>query len=110
MPIHEKEYMGISFQDYKGTELFRSPLKPVKPLSELAKLKITTSVTVCYRHKLRDLLMEGVDVQWGKKCIGYDESDDEVWAIFQDGARERGDILISCDGIHSLSIYLFIYF
>ncbi|CAB5377379.1 unnamed protein product [Rhizophagus irregularis] len=50
---------------------------------------------------LRDLMLEGVNIQWGKKCIGYDEFDDEVWAIFQDGTRVRGDILIGCDGINS---------
>jgi hypothetical protein len=53
-------------------------------------------------------MLEGVNIQWGKKCIGYDEFDDEVWAIFQDGTRVRGDILIGCDGINSSSI-LFIY-
>lgn len=53
-------------------------------------------------------MLEGVNIQWGKKCIGYDEFDDEVWAIFQDGTRVRGDILIGCDGINSPSI-LFIY-
>ncbi|CAB5362087.1 unnamed protein product [Rhizophagus irregularis] len=36
---------------------------------------------------LRDLMLEGVNIQWGKKCIGYDEFDEEVWAIFQDGTR-----------------------
>ena len=54
-------------------------------------------------------MLEGVNMQWGKKCIGYDESDDEVWAIFQDGTRVRGDILIGCDGIHSPSILIFIF-
>ena len=51
-------------------------------------------------------MLEGVDIQWGKKCIGYDESHNEVWAIFQDGTRVRGDILIGSDGIHSPSICL----
>jgi 2-polyprenyl-6-methoxyphenol hydroxylase-like FAD-dependent oxidoreductase len=51
-------------------------------------------------------MLEGVNTQWGKKCIGYDEFDDEVWAIFQDGTRVRGDILIGCDGINSPGFYL----
>ncbi|GES97739.1 hypothetical protein GLOIN_2v1608858 [Rhizophagus clarus] len=72
-PIHENEYHGRIYCDHKGTEISR----------------------------LRDLMLEGVDIQWGKKCIGYDESDNEVWAIFQDGTRVRGDILIGCDGINS---------
>jgi len=56
-----------------------------------------------YRDRLRDLLLEGIDVQWGKKCIGYDEDEEGVWAIFEDGTRERGDFLVGADGIHSPS-------
>jgi hypothetical protein len=105
MPVYEKEYMGISHHDHKGTELCRIPLLQVKSIFDLAASTIH-SVIFCHRDRLRDLMLEGVDVQWGKKCIGYEESDNEVWAIFQDGTRVRGDILIGCDGIHSPSIYL----
>jgi hypothetical protein len=104
MPIQGKEYFGLSFKNYKGTELYKSPLKLDKPLFELAKSNVTTSVVICFRDWLRDLMLEGVDIQWGMKCIGYEESDDEVWAIFQDGTSVKGDILIGSDGIHSPSI------
>ena len=105
MPFHEKEYMGISYQDYKGTKLLRTPTIQAKSLFDLATMRSYTAI-LSYRNKLRDLMLEGVDIQWGKKCIGYDELDNEVWAIFQDGTRVRGDILIGCDGIHSPSICL----
>ncbi|CAB4444067.1 unnamed protein product [Rhizophagus irregularis] len=59
------------------------------------------TIIVTFRDRLRDLLLEGIDVKWGKKCIGYHEDDDNVWAIFDDGTRERGDLLIGADGIHS---------
>jgi 2-polyprenyl-6-methoxyphenol hydroxylase-like FAD-dependent oxidoreductase len=52
---------------------------------------------------LRDLLLEGVDVQWEKKCVGYHEDEEGVWANFEDGTRERGDLLVGSDGIHSPS-------
>ncbi|CAG8833915.1 15841_t:CDS:2, partial [Racocetra persica] len=50
---------------------------------------------------LRDVLLEGVNIQWGKKCVGYEESDDGVWALFDDGTKEFGDLLIGADGINS---------
>ncbi|CAG8451813.1 16701_t:CDS:2, partial [Funneliformis mosseae] len=80
IPISEKESREILLIDDKGTEL----------------LEWTQQ-----KDRLRDLMLEGVNIQWGKKCIGYDEVNDEVWAIFEDETRERGDILIGCDGIHS---------
>ncbi|CAI2168414.1 20450_t:CDS:2 [Funneliformis geosporum] len=47
------------------------------------------------------LLLEGIDVQWGKKCIGYEEDEEGVCAIFEDGSRVKGDFLIGADGINS---------
>ncbi|CAB4389273.1 unnamed protein product [Rhizophagus irregularis] len=96
-PIHEKEYHGVLHCDHKGTELFRTSPTHFKSLFELT----STRLLISYRDRLRDLMLEGVNIQWGKKCIGYDEFDEEVWAIFQDGTRVRGDILIGCDGINS---------
>ncbi|RIB01775.1 hypothetical protein C2G38_2126805 [Gigaspora rosea] len=60
-----------------------------------------TPTEFSYRNVLRDVLSEGVDIQWGKKCVGYEESDDGVWALFADGTREFGDLLIGADGINS---------
>ncbi|CAG8624869.1 8811_t:CDS:2, partial [Scutellospora calospora] len=54
-----------------------------------------------YRNRLRDVLLEGVDVQWDKKCIGYEECENGVWALFEDGTREFGDLLVGADGINS---------
>src|SRR5205085_2022030 len=104
-PIPEKEYLGVTHRDHKGEELFRTSTLQVKSLFELATAT-SFSVIIGYRDRLRDLMLEGVDVrdmQWGKKCVGYEEFDNEVWAIFQDGTRVRGDILIGCDGINSPS-------
>ncbi|CAG8587969.1 1294_t:CDS:2, partial [Scutellospora calospora] len=54
-----------------------------------------------YRNRLRDVLLEGVDIKWGKKCIGYEECENGVWALFDDGTREFGDLLVGADGINS---------
>ncbi|CAG8455048.1 8425_t:CDS:2 [Funneliformis caledonium] len=99
IPISEKESREILLIDDKGTELLRVDSAKVNYLFELANL--SNSNAYAFRDRLRDLMLEGVNIQWGKKCIGYDEVNDEVWAIFEDGTRERGDILIGCDGIHS---------
>jgi 2-polyprenyl-6-methoxyphenol hydroxylase-like FAD-dependent oxidoreductase len=56
---------------------------------------------VTYRDKLRHVLLENVPVQWGKKCIGYEETDDGVWVLFEDGSKEFCDILVGADGINS---------
>ena len=48
-------------------------------------------------------MLENVPVQWNKKCIGFEETDDGVWAIFEDGSRELGDILVGADRINSPS-------
>ncbi|CAI2168605.1 20063_t:CDS:2, partial [Funneliformis geosporum] len=99
IPISEKDCYGILVSDDRGNELLRVASAQVRSLFELPNMSNSTVAT--YRDRLRDLMLEGVNIQWRKKCIGYDECNDEVWAIFEDGTRERGDILIGCDGIHS---------
>ena len=57
------------------------------------------------RSELQELLLEAYgkeDVQLKSKCIAVEESDTGVTAIFEDGQRATGDILIAADGIHSL--------
>ena len=83
MPIavQGKESKCVSYHDHEGTELYKSPSIHAKSIFEFATLPDTSSAATCFRDKLRDLMLEGVNIQWGKKCIGYDESDNEVWAM-----------------------------
>lgn len=53
------------------------------------------------RAKLRDWLLQGVSVEWGKKCTEYQEDADSVTARFADGTEARGRILIGADGVSS---------
>ncbi|CAG8601674.1 9485_t:CDS:2, partial [Ambispora leptoticha] len=53
------------------------------------------------RDRLRETLLEGIEIYWEKKCCGYEETDDGVWALFDDGSKIFGDYLVGCDGIHS---------
>ncbi|PKY56013.1 hypothetical protein RhiirA4_475963, partial [Rhizophagus irregularis] len=48
-----------------------------------------------------DVLLEGVPVQWNKKCIKYVETQEGVWVFFEDGSQEFCNILVGADGINS---------
>ncbi|CAG8844237.1 19313_t:CDS:2, partial [Racocetra persica] len=84
-----------------GRCLFHIPPYKAKNVYEIESLKHDFAGIVTYRNRLRDVLLEGVDIQWGKKCIRYEETDDGVWVFFEDGTREFGDLLIGADGINS---------
>ncbi|PKY46125.1 FAD/NAD(P)-binding domain-containing protein [Rhizophagus irregularis] len=99
--LEHQEHHSSCLYDHKGNVLFKTPGYQVKNIYEFNKLNNMFTIIVTFRDRLRDLLLEGIDVKWGKKCIGYHEDDDNVWAIFDDGTRERGDLLIGADGIHS---------
>ncbi|KAK5579909.1 hypothetical protein RB653_009598 [Dictyostelium firmibasis] len=65
-------------------------------------LKFKSGGTV-NRSELRSILMEGIDVEFGKKLRSYveDEENGEVTATFEDGTIEKGEILIGADGVRS---------
>ncbi|CAG8433923.1 7891_t:CDS:2 [Funneliformis mosseae] len=100
-PIIDLETQNIYFCDHKGSLLLKSPAFKFKNFHEFSKLKSEFTGFSTYRDRLRDLLLEGIDVQWGKKCIGYEEDEEGVCAIFEDGSRVKGDFLIGADGINS---------
>ncbi len=55
------------------------------------------------RSKIRALLTEGIQVQWGKSISSITYSDDgmAVTAYFADGSQDTGSILVGADGPHS---------
>ncbi|CAG8514747.1 707_t:CDS:2 [Funneliformis caledonium] len=99
-PIPDVEFHGISISDENGSILFRPPLKQLKELFEIEKATDNIAI-ISYRDRLRDVLIEGVPVRWGKKCIGYEETKEGIWVKFEDGSREFCDILVGADGINS---------
>ena len=99
------EFHGFSMIDHTGKIVFKPPFKQVKEIPEIAKFTNNLAITVAYRDRLRDILLEGVPVQWGKKCIRYEETEIGVWAFFDDGSQEFCDILVGADGIYSPSKY-----
>jgi FAD-dependent urate hydroxylase len=57
------------------------------------------------RSELQQLLLEAFgseDVRLKSKCVAVEETDSSVTAIFEDGERIKGDILVAADGIHSI--------
>jgi 2-polyprenyl-6-methoxyphenol hydroxylase-like FAD-dependent oxidoreductase len=113
-PILDEEFHGISITDHMGKILVNPPSKQVKDIFELAKVSDEYSIIISYRDRLRDVLLEGVPVQWNKRCVGFEETNDGVWVMFEDGTREFGNILVGADGINSpgtkkfLNIFLFL--
>lgn len=53
------------------------------------------------RWKLRNALAEGLEVQWGKRFVHYEEFETHVVAHFDDGSEVHGDLLIGADGVKS---------
>jgi 2-polyprenyl-6-methoxyphenol hydroxylase-like FAD-dependent oxidoreductase len=99
-PIPDVEYHGIIITDHQGDQLLKPPLKQFKDVYEIAKMT-GNSTAVTYRDRLRDILLENVPVQWGKKFIRYKETQEGVFVFFEDGSQEFCDILVGADGINS---------
>ncbi len=54
------------------------------------------------RAKMRQWLLTGLDVQWDKKFLHYEEDRNSVTAFFEDGSSAKGDVLVGADGINSI--------
>ncbi|OCK81663.1 FAD/NAD(P)-binding domain-containing protein [Lepidopterella palustris CBS 459.81] len=53
------------------------------------------------RKKLRNLFSEGLTVQYGKELAEVIEEGNQVTAVFTDGTKATGDVLVGCDGARS---------
>lgn len=53
------------------------------------------------RRKLRKLFSEGLTIQYGKEFVEAVEEGEQVVAVFADGTRVVGDVLVGCDGARS---------
>ncbi|CAI2169889.1 19033_t:CDS:2 [Funneliformis geosporum] len=100
-PLPDVEFHGASIIDNKGSVLCNIPSKLFKDFNELVKVPDEFSLIITYRDRLRDVLLDGVPVHWGKKCIRYEETKDGVLVMFDDGSQEFCDILVGADGINS---------
>ncbi|KAH7351237.1 hypothetical protein BKA65DRAFT_254670 [Rhexocercosporidium sp. MPI-PUGE-AT-0058] len=55
------------------------------------------------RKKLIEMLGKDVDIKWGKGLASISTTTDTVTATFTDGTSETGNLLIGCEGAHSLT-------
>ncbi|KAK6365362.1 hypothetical protein LTS17_011334 [Exophiala oligosperma] len=55
------------------------------------------------RRRFRKLCSEDIDIQYGKMLtdIAYDDGESTVTAVFQDGTKATGNMLIGADGVKS---------
>ncbi len=53
------------------------------------------------RFTLRQILLHGQEVRYGKRFTHYETDDDGVTAYFADGTSTRGSLLVGADGINS---------
>lgn len=76
-------------------------------LSALAR-KAGTPTLCVHRAELQRILVAAVyahdqsAVQTDRECVGYNEENGAVSAVFADGSQEHGDVLIGSDGINSI--------
>ncbi len=50
------------------------------------------------RSELRSLLQEGINIEWNKCLVMFEDNGDQVTAHFEDGSYATGDLLVGCDG------------
>ncbi|GAA1464392.1 FAD-dependent monooxygenase [Nocardiopsis exhalans] len=90
---------GIEFVNGKGRRLGLLPDGSDQGPPELRTVTIN-------RDALQSTLAEtaqeqGVRIEYGKRFVGYTETDTGVVAEFADGTTAEADVLIGADGIHS---------
>jgi len=50
------------------------------------------------RSELRNFLQEGVNIEWNKRLVKFEDNGDQVIARFEDDSSFNGDIIVGCDG------------
>ncbi len=55
------------------------------------------------RSELRSLLQEGVNIEWNKRLVMFEDNGNQVIGHFEDGSSTTGDLLVGCDGGGSIA-------
>lgn len=53
------------------------------------------------RSKFRAWLSTGIDIQWNKRFVKFEQKDGRITVFFADGSTAQGDFLIGADGVSS---------
>lgn len=54
-----------------------------------------------YRIVRDEALARNIKISYGKRLVSFEDTGDQVVALFEDGTEATGDILISAEGVHS---------
>jgi 2-polyprenyl-6-methoxyphenol hydroxylase-like FAD-dependent oxidoreductase len=77
----------IAFLNHKGKQLGINP----QPVVTLKRGKLSQG--------LREAAVaDGVRIEWNKRLMSLEQTDDKVVAHFEDGSTAEGDFLVGCDG------------
>lgn len=90
---------GIAMWRCTGEPLFEIPSKFIE--AQFGECGVALS-----RADLVAVLLQAINVDtvyWGARCVSVIQDDESVTAVFHDGARARGELLIGADGIRSMT-------
>ncbi|HJU17115.1 MAG TPA: FAD-dependent monooxygenase [Stellaceae bacterium] len=90
-------------------QMFLSTGERLASMNVVALGRKAGAPSICLRRAaLQRLLLDAAlgddpkSVQTGRECTGFEAGASEVTALFGDGSRESGDVLIGADGINSV--------
>ncbi|KAL2809391.1 putative monooxygenase [Aspergillus granulosus] len=111
--VHElRQMQGLGGMEVSAVDLF--DLHSGKSLGSLQFADDKGAGYGCYRSRrvLRSSLTaailavarryESITVHWGKKLVATTMSEESVMVQFADGTTASGDMLLGCDGVHSV--------
>ncbi len=73
------------------------------PVGEISRLNGADSYEV-NRRRLIDCMsgLVGADLKFGQECVAVETGQESAIASFANGTTDEGDILVGCDGVHSV--------
>ena len=87
------------FRDHNGSTLARFEYGNPKEFGECS-LNIKRDVLI--KTLLKKAKEEEIEIEFEKRLVSIEETEFDITALFSDGSKETSDIIIGCDGHHSL--------
>ena len=95
------QFLGAIEPKPKGGLMVDSKLQLLMSIKDDPSNPNGSIVGVVNRWGLRDALVAGVSVEYGKMFERYEETETNVVAYFKDGTQATGDMLVGADGAKS---------
>jgi len=97
--------VGVKPQSYDYRDLRTGRLLYQAPLGDEAARRYGAPMYNVHRADLIQLLFDAVpaeSIRLGARCVAISQTDDAVEVRLQTGETLRADVLVGCDGIHSV--------